>query len=69
LTYFKKYVIIYIEKMRKEVITMDKKGIYMCPTFDETCPYCKKGMCYMQVETGDSPLEECEAWADEEEEE
>ena len=48
---------------------MKSNGIYMCPTFDETCPYCKKGFCYMQVETGTSPIGECEAWEDEEDEE
>ena len=43
---------------------MNKEGIYQCPIFDETCPYYKKGVCYMQVETGDSPFDECEAWAE-----
>jgi hypothetical protein len=51
---------------------MNKKGIYQCPMFDVTCPYCKKGNCYMQVETGESPLDGCDeyqAWDDDDDEE
>ena len=48
---------------------MKNNGIYMCPTFEETCSYCKKGFCYMEQEIGISPIGECEAWADEEEDE
>ena len=47
---------------------MKSNGIYMCPTFDETCPYCKKGFCYMAVETGTSPIGECDAWEEEDDE-
>ena len=47
---------------------MKNNGIYMCPVFDESCPYCKKGFCYMEKETGDSPIGECDAWFDEEDE-
>jgi hypothetical protein len=47
---------------------MKSNGIFLCPTFDEACPYCKRGMCYMAVETGTAPIDECEAWADEEDE-
>ena len=43
---------------------MKSNGIYMCPAFDETCPYCKKGFCHMAVETGTSPIGECEACED-----
>ena len=41
----------------------------ICPSFDDTCPYCKEGFCYMQEMTGDSPLDQCDEWVDDEEEE
>ena len=47
---------------------MKSNGIYICPADDFDCPYYKRGFCYMAQETGDSPLDQCEAWADEEDE-
>ena len=44
------------------------KGVLLYPIFDETCPYCVKGMCYMAKKGEGNPLEECEAWAIEEDE-
>ena len=41
----------------------------ICPSFDDTCPYCKRGFCCMQEMTGDSPLDQCDEWVDDEEEE
>ncbi len=41
----------------------------ICPSFDDTCPYCKRGFCYMQEMTGDSPLDQCDEWVDDEEDE
>ena len=48
---------------------MSINGVFLCPVFDEICPYCKKGMCYMAKMGEGNPIEEYDAWADEEEEE
>lgn len=47
---------------------MAKTGKLICPVFDETCPYCKKGFCHMYEMEGVSPIGECDAWIDDEEE-
>jgi hypothetical protein len=51
-------------KERKE----KKMSRPICPSFDDTCPYCKRGFCCMQEMTGDSPLDQCDEWVDDEEE-
>ena len=40
----------------------------ICPTDDFECPYYKRGFCHMKEMSGGNPIEECEAWADDEEE-
>ena len=39
-----------------------------CPSFDDTCPYCKGGYCCMYEMTGDNPLDQCDEWLEEEKE-
>ena len=41
----------------------------ICPAFDESCPYCKRGFCFMKDMTGDNPLEQCDEWYGVEEDE
>ena len=41
----------------------------ICPAFDESCPYCKRGFCFMKDMTGDNPLDECDEWYGVEEDE
>ena len=41
----------------------------ICPAFDETCPYCKRGFCCMQEMTGDNPIGQCDEWVGDDDEE
>jgi hypothetical protein len=41
----------------------------ICPAFDETCPYCKRGFCCMQEMTGDNPIGQCDEWIGDDDEE
>ena len=41
----------------------------ICPAFDESCPYCKRGFCFMKDMTGDNPHDECDEWYGVEEDE
>lgn len=47
---------------------MKQNGTPFCPADDFECPYYKRGFCHMMPMTGSNPIAECDAWADDEEE-